>query len=1259
MHRSELSQRRPLFAVLILILAAWASKAQAQSSSNTGNPISQAGWTLLSVDSQETSCYNGAATNAFDGNPATLWHTQFCNGAPPTPHQISINLGASYNLTGFQYLPRQDGSACGWIKDYAFYISSDGVNWGTPVVTGTFSYAGLVTQCPGPGASVPPAQQITFAQTTGQYIKLVALDEINGHPWTSVAELNVFGTLSIVPQAGWSLLSVDSQETTCYNGAATNAFDGNPATMWHTQFCSSSPPTPHQISIDMGASYKMTGFLYLPRQDGSACGWIKDYAFYVSADGVNWGTAVATGTFNYTGLVTQCPGPGASVPPAQQITFPQITGQYIRLESLDEVNGHPWTSAAELNVLGALSGNGPLPSVMQVTVSPTIVVGGASTQGTVSLNAPAPIGGAVVSLASSNPSTTVPTTVTVPAGSFSTTFAITTTAVSAVTQLNISGSYNGSAQAAFTVNPGSLISQAGWSLLSVDSQETVCFNGAATNAFDGNPATIWHTQFCNGAPPPPHQISINLGGAYNLTGFQYLPRQDGSACGWIKDYAFYVSSDGVNWGTALATGTFSYAGLSTTCPGPGASLPAAIQIAFPQTTGQYIELVALDELNGNRWTSAAELNVLGTLATYSISGTLSPSTLGSGVTVVLSGAASATTTTDASGNYVLAGLINGSYTLTPIMIGGDIVTPSSQAVSVNGGNITGVNFAITVPTWSISGTISGSGGNGAIVALSGTASATTTANASGAYSFTGLTSGTYTVTSSLSGFTFTPASQNAIVSNANVTGVNFSTVTYTISGTISGAGGNGATVTLMQGATTIATVTASSSGAYTFSGLTNGSYTVTPSLSGFTFSPLGQTATVSNANVTGVNFSTVTYTVSGTISGAGGNDATVTLSGTASATTTANASGTYSFTGLSNGTYTVTPSLSGFTFAPASQNAIVSSANVAGVNFSTVTYAISGTLSGAGGNGATVTLMQGATTIATVTASSSGAYTFSGLTNGSYTVTPSLSGFTFTPGSQSATVNNADVTAVNFTTVTYTISGTISGAGGSSATVTLGGAASATTVSASGAYAFSGLINGNYTVTPSESYYIFSPTVEAATISGANVSDVNFTVSPAPITVSISPAAVSLLTGGVQQFTAAVSGTPNTDVTWTASGGTVSSSGLYTAPSKSGTYTLTAASAAETTKSASATVTVSAAVQHTVTLTWTAEASPVSGYNVYRGTVPGGPYTQMNTALDAATNYVDNTVVSGQTYYYVTTAVNTAGVESGYSNQVVAAVPSP
>ena len=80
-------------------------------------------------------------------------------------------------------------------------------------------------------------------------------------------------------------------------------------------------------------------------------------------------------------------------------------------------------------------------------------------------------------------------------------------------------------------------------------------------------------------------------------------------------------------------------------------------------------------------------------------------------------------------------------------------------------------------------------------------------------------------------------------------------------------------------------------------------------------------------------------------------------------------------------------------------------------------------------------------------------------------------------------------------------------------------------------------------------------------------------------------------------------------------------------------------------------------VQHSVTLTWAASTSTVAGYRVYRGVRSGGPYTQMNSVLEVGTNYVDNTVQSGQTYYYVVTAVDSNGLESVYSNQVVAVIP--
>src|SRR5439155_416084 len=150
--------------------------------------------------------------------------------------------------------------------------------------------------------------------------------------------------------------------------------------------------------------------------------------------------------------------------------------------------------------------------------------------------------------------------------------------------------------------------------------------------------------------------------------------------------------------------------------------------------------------------------------------------------------------------------------------------------------------------------------------------------------------------------------------------------TYSISGTISPvAGGSGATLTL-RGAATSTTI-ADSAGNYTFSALANGGYAVTPTHTGYTFSPTSQSATVNGANVTGINFTAATnptFSISGTISPvAGGSGATVTLTGAAGASTIANSTGNYTFPGLANGTYTVTPNNGGYTFAPVNQSVTI------------------------------------------------------------------------------------------------------------------------------------------------------------------------------------------------------------------------------------------------------------------------------------------------------------------------------------------------
>ncbi|MCP4928801.1 MAG: LysM peptidoglycan-binding domain-containing protein, partial [Gammaproteobacteria bacterium] len=118
------------------------------------------------------------ASNAIDGDPSTHWHSNWSTNSTPPPHELQIDLGETTTLTSFEYVPRQSGGWNGMIGDYEFYVSTDGVSWGSPVATGTF-----------PGG--PQSHLVEFSATEGSFVRLVALSEVNGNNWTSMSEFNL------------------------------------------------------------------------------------------------------------------------------------------------------------------------------------------------------------------------------------------------------------------------------------------------------------------------------------------------------------------------------------------------------------------------------------------------------------------------------------------------------------------------------------------------------------------------------------------------------------------------------------------------------------------------------------------------------------------------------------------------------------------------------------------------------------------------------------------------------------------------------------------------------------------------------------------------------------------------------------------------------------------------------------------------------------------------------------------------------------
>jgi hypothetical protein len=81
------------------------------------------------------------------------------------------------------------------------------------------------------------------------------------------------------------------------------------------------------------------------------------------------------------------------------------------------------------------------------------------------------------------------------------------------------------------------------------------------------------------------------------------------------------------------------------------------------------------------------------------------------------------------------------------------------------------------------------------------------------------------------------------------------------------------------------------------------------------------------------------------------------------------------------------------------------------------------------------------------------------------------------------------------------------------------------------------------------------------------------------------------------------------------------------------------------------------AAPRSVLLSWTASNSSVVGYHIYRGTQTAGPFARLSPTVIAGTSYTDTTVQSAHDYYYVATAIDSAGTESSYSNEISVVVP--
>jgi cellulose synthase operon protein C len=165
------------------------------------------------------------------------------------------------------------------------------------------------------------------------------LTHVGGPRWENTDHPAYRALLSWVREASGAAASASESarlSTDSYSPGYEPALagDGSLDTIWHTEFVGASPGYPHELVVDLGASRRVDGLLYVPRQDGPN-GRVKDYEVRLSADGKTWSDPVARGTWS-------------NDPTFKFVALPGTSARFVQLRGLSEVNGQPYMSAAEL-----------------------------------------------------------------------------------------------------------------------------------------------------------------------------------------------------------------------------------------------------------------------------------------------------------------------------------------------------------------------------------------------------------------------------------------------------------------------------------------------------------------------------------------------------------------------------------------------------------------------------------------------------------------------------------------------------------------------------------------------------------------------------------------------------------------------------------------------------------------------------------------------------------------------------------------------